>query len=248
MTTTKFLVLVLLVSRILIFLFTYTTLLHVPSITKNLVLVNLPLIIMSILSSFLIFVLLNLRPPVKSFFGALLELMVYIHFLILRFKVVLIYHVFLNYSKFHKGYLFKSGRICISKDVIFNEIKFLYADMFTQSSSAPEPISKQYFDLNPNFFFSPAQSLITPPQSTHSVSTVVSIESESLPGPINTHSMQTRSKSGIIRQRIHPSLLLTNIEPCNASQALKNVNWAIAMTQELTNSSSTPIPSSCTPI
>jgi len=44
--------------------------------------------------------------------------------------------------------------------------------------------------------------------------------------------MQTRSKSRITRKRIHPSLLLTNIEPCNAFQARKDANWATAMKQE----------------
>jgi len=44
--------------------------------------------------------------------------------------------------------------------------------------------------------------------------------------------MQTHSKSGITRKRFHPSLLLTNIKPCNAFQALKDANWATAMKQE----------------
>jgi len=66
-------------------------------------------------------------------------------------------------------------------------------------------LRKQFF--NPILNLStPIQSLITPPQSTHSVSSVVSTEFEALPKPINSHPMQTCSKSGIINQRIHPSL------------------------------------------
>ena len=49
---------------------------------------------------------------------------------------------------------------------------------------------------------------------------------------VNTHPMQTRSKSGIHNPRLHPSLFLTHSEPKTVKQALENKDWLIAMQQE----------------
>lgn len=59
--------------------------------------------------------------------------------------------MFLGYSSSHKGYkcLFASGKIYISKDVIFNEMRFPFYDIFNQSP--PQDISfSKYFTLNPD--------------------------------------------------------------------------------------------------
>jgi len=73
--------------------------------------------------------------------------------------------VFLGYSSSHKGYkcLSSSGKIYISKDVIFNEHRFSYCDIFQQQ---PIPVSSlsQYFTLNPDL--SPlSPTPLTPPTS-----------------------------------------------------------------------------------
>jgi len=50
--------------------------------------------------------------------------------------------------------------------------------------------------------------------------------------PVNTHPMQTRSKSEIHNPRLHPSLFLTHSEPKTVKQALENADWLAAMQQE----------------
>nr|KYP50090.1 Retrovirus-related Pol polyprotein from transposon TNT 1-94 [Cajanus cajan] len=59
--------------------------------------------------------------------------------------------VFLGYSNSHKGYkcLSSSSRIYISKDVIFNEHRFPYTDLF-QPSPTQNVSPCQYFTLNPD--------------------------------------------------------------------------------------------------
>src|ERR1044072_2264186 len=45
--------------------------------------------------------------------------------------------VFLGYSSTHKGYrcMDSTGRVYISKDVLFNEFRFPYSEMFSSSST-----------------------------------------------------------------------------------------------------------------
>ena len=50
--------------------------------------------------------------------------------------------------------------------------------------------------------------------------------------PPNTHLMQTRSKSGIVCPRLHPTLLLTIAEPTSVKHALISPEWKEAMQQE----------------
>ena len=187
----------------------------------------------------------------------------------------------LGYSLSHKGYkcLSSSGRIYISKDVFFNELRFPYTDLFPSSSNSTKKFDS-YFILSPNLSPSfvasipqtsqaspvnsssiplappgfsplPADSPITtiyvPCPSTYSApipiqpqnsestnltsssSEFVSILNSIL---VNTHPMQTRSKSGIHNPRLHPSLFLTHSEPKTVKQALENKDWLIAMQQE----------------
>jgi len=51
--------------------------------------------------------------------------------------------VFLGYSSSYKGYkcLSSTGRIYISMDVLFNELRFLYLDLFSSSSSSTQNIT-----------------------------------------------------------------------------------------------------------
>ena len=59
--------------------------------------------------------------------------------------------LFLRYSSSHKGYkcLSSSGKVYISKDVLFNELRFPYFDLFSTSTSSITNLDF-YFSLNPN--------------------------------------------------------------------------------------------------
>ena len=59
--------------------------------------------------------------------------------------------LFLGYSSSHKGYKCLSlfGRIYVSKDVLFNELRFPYFDLFPSSSNSIKSLDS-YFSLNPN--------------------------------------------------------------------------------------------------
>lgn len=50
--------------------------------------------------------------------------------------------------------------------------------------------------------------------------------------PHNTHPMPTRSKSRIVKPRLHPTLLLTVAEPATVTQALSSPEWTHAMQLE----------------
>ena len=67
--------------------------------------------------------------------------------------------VFFGYSSSHKGYkcLSSIGRIYISKDVLFNELRFPYLDLFPSSSSPAQNITS-YFSLNPDLSSPPLGS------------------------------------------------------------------------------------------
>ena len=58
---------------------------------------------------------------------------------------------FLGYSSSHMGYkcLSSSSRVYISKDVLFNELRFPYFDLFPTSTSSITNFDS-YFSLNPN--------------------------------------------------------------------------------------------------
>ena len=175
--------------------------------------------------------------------------------------------LFLGYSSSHKGYkCLSSGKVYISKDVLFNELRFPYFDLFPTSTSSVTNLDS-YFSLNPNLSppsvssisqtsqlsntasvppgFSPLSTQSsgnTESVSQNSTSTVfafvqpVNSESTTLASsssesifvpnsvPVNTHPMQTRSKSGIHNHRLHSSLFLTHFKPKTVKQALANAD------------------------
>ncbi|MCI43157.1 histone deacetylase, partial [Trifolium medium] len=50
--------------------------------------------------------------------------------------------------------------------------------------------------------------------------------------PQNSHSMATRGILGIVQPRLHPTLLLTHVEPTCYKQALQHPKWLAAMKSE----------------
>ncbi|CAH9056104.1 unnamed protein product, partial [Cuscuta epithymum] len=71
-----------------------------------------------------------------------------------------------------------------------------------------------------------------PSQQDH-ISSSTSTSSSSTPHQLtNTHPMQTRAKSGIIKPRLNPTLLLAHIEPKSVKQALSSPQWFSAMQDE----------------
>ncbi|RDX67550.1 hypothetical protein CR513_53561, partial [Mucuna pruriens] len=151
----------------------------------------------------------------------------------------------LGYSPHHKGYecLESGAKLFIFRDVVFNEDKFPSA---SSMSILPTPaITTKILSLG---VIPSAHSSPTIPQSSHSqaptpLSTHDSppsspnpiVESSSSPISLPTRfvqPMQTRSKSSIVKPKLHPTLLITTIEPSIVRQALSSPLWKLAMQQE----------------
>ena len=83
---------------------------------------------------------------------------------------------------------------------------------------------------------SSSESIPTAPSPTHPQSSNTMSHSEFVSAStlisINTHPMQTRSKSGIHNPRLHPSLFLTHFEPKSVKQALESSEWFAVMQEE----------------
>jgi histone deacetylase 1/2 len=158
--------------------------------------------------------------------------------------------IFLGYSNTHKGYkcLSPTGRVYISKDVLFNECRFPYKILFatsTQNSALSSPIKDVALSTlpingqhkntlsNPPIIHSQPESNTEPTHaSENDITTQSSLPHITPSKPSNTHPMQTRAKSGIVLPRVNPKLLLTHIEPRTVKQALQDPKWLSAMTEE----------------
>jgi len=132
--------------------------------------------------------------------------------------------------------LSRSGRLYVSKDLVFNELKYPFHDLFptTNNKSIVSPIVDTLPNANIHIVSSFASTSVVTCQSsppTNNNSTIIPHEplvlapisgqslgstSHSSPpysSPQNKHPMQTRSKAGIFKPKVHPSLLLTTCEP-----------------------------------
>ncbi|KAK2454628.1 putative mitochondrial protein [Trifolium repens] len=149
--------------------------------------------------------------------------------------------IFIGYSNTHKGYkcLSPSGRIFISKDVLFNEDRFPYSSTFSKSKDnslinyiTPDvPIQTLPIGNHNQQNLHTLSDTLNPPvplQTTKNTS-----QNKASPTiPTNSHPMQTRAKSGISLPRQNPKLLLTHTEPKTVKQALTDPKWYDAMKSE----------------
>ena len=101
-------------------------------------------------------------------------------------------YVFLGYSSSHKDYncLSSTGKIYISKDVLFNELRFPYLDLFPSSSSPVQNITS-YFSLNPDL----SPPCVTPTPSLSQLPSSHSLSAPSVPPSFASVSNQPSSKS-----------------------------------------------------
>jgi len=156
-----------------------------------------------------------------------------------------------------------SGRTFISKDVLFNEYVFPFSSIFQNyfyihsiplemSPCSLYPIiilaSLLFFKISPPL---PLQSLNSQtaspsPQTFHVygnrsiaiTETYPSSFSQNLPHTtanllVNSHPLQTCSKSGIVLPHLNPNLFLTYTEPKNVKHALHDPKWRATMQEEL---------------
>lgn len=139
------------------------------------------------------------------------------------------------YSTSHKGYkcLSSDGWLYIYRCLVqcVQNSRFTYPHLFPPSSpiSGPTPSSLPLV-LIPTISPNPSQSLLnsapSPPQpETSSHTTIVPQADSTSPPPsrpTNIYLMVIRSKAGIFKARIHPTLLLTHVEPKSVKQALQD--------------------------
>lgn len=111
--------------------------------------------------------------------------------------------LFLGYSTSHKGYkcLFPSGRLFISKDVIFNESRFPDTELFESSTISP---STSQVSLNPIPIVVPSQVISSPINPFHPV---VSVEANPITSvePNSVASVDDQSSPSVESQ--HPPSL-----------------------------------------
>ncbi|KAI5382563.1 hypothetical protein KIW84_070123 [Lathyrus oleraceus] len=121
------------------------------------------------------------------------------------------------------------------------------------SPSSPLPLSSQQNvsqspspSPNPAFSDLAEASTISPSSSPGSVNSdrsgsnsaansnpvVSTVPSPHILNPLNVHPTTTRAKNGIVQPKIHPTLLLTHMEPTTVKQALASPHWFQAMQEE----------------
>lgn len=160
--------------------------------------------------------------------------------------------VYLGISPNHKGHKSMSpeGRIYVSKDVLFNEFRYPYNEIFltsppTHNPSTPFPAHIPLVPARPAMSpvtFSTPSAPVVAPRNTSSPAPVTSnipssesspLSNDTIPIPspppvMNKHPMITRSKTGNLKPRV----LLSQIEPSTVKQALSDPKWLEAMQAE----------------
>lgn len=157
---------------------------------------------------------------------------------------------FLGYSLNHKGFkcLDPTGKIIISRNVIFDETSFPFSkmkDINNPHTSSDITEGTQYSSLiipssSPKGTETPVQQnhseLHRVPQASNSpheqeqgLSPTDETPTDHPTIPTNKHNMQTRSKFGIYK----PKAFLVNKEPTSIHEALHHEHWKAAMRDEL---------------
>ena len=163
--------------------------------------------------------------------------------------------IFLGYATFHKGYFClnpTTGKVYISRHAVFAETTFPFQALTSPShQSSHFPVTP--FPFPPSHVLFPSTTSSPPAIPSEPVPTSPLPSSLSLPpliqvpfvdtaaeistasfqdstGPIPSHPMITRSKSGICKKKTYLTSLIA--EPHTVKQALQDPNWKLAMEQE----------------
>jgi histone deacetylase 1/2 len=152
--------------------------------------------------------------------------------------------IILGYSNTHKGYkcLSPTGKIFVSKDVLFNETSFPYPSLFSETNTnlpSPTqdiPLSNLPIDSHnlqqvttqdpePNDIEIAIHPIPVNTQNNSVITNKSPVSKSNQTSTINNHPMQTRSKNSILLPKQNPKLLLTHTEPKTAKQALADPKW-----------------------
>ncbi|CAL9013250.1 unnamed protein product, partial [Prunus brigantina] len=140
--------------------------------------------------------------------------------------------VFLGYATGYKGvigYNCATGKCVISRDVIHDESVYLFVPSITPQQSSISSSVHVFSDQQLQVILpSEVPSPLPPPPN---------------PEPVNTHAMQTRSKSGIVKPNHqfqdyqgYFTCLIANVEldePCSYKVASYSAEWRKAMQEEI---------------